>query len=877
MKSPAPAPADPARPWLKRQVWRDRALLLAPTVAFGLVILTIWIFVAWFAIERPKALREEQQRELATSVRSAAMQTESVLRQAESAMRVVDLWLFGRKSLGQLDEVGLAQLADTVRGSSGRLIEVVLVARGGSVRRLEARRGQPALSLADTDLSSAQRAITGQGITVGAPLRLGAEGDDASLRLPLLMPLSASVGEFTAVLALIDLDRLRELHRLFLEGPDAALVMLRADGLALSRAPELAGFVGRDVFAKFPERRADFGDSEGYFTTTGAASDQRARVGAYVNLADFGIRLLLSNTEDAALAEHRRTRRDLIVAAALASAALVLLGRWLGLLQRAARLRDAALQATSNAVTIGLFRTATDGRIVYVNESYLRVHGLKREEIAWGWTRLVPEEQRAPLIERWKHHMATGEPIEMVRKLKRGDDGRIRMLAVRTSPLIMDGQVVGQAGTVEDVTERGEQDKARKTLTAIFDMTPDYVGQLNEDGDIVYANPAARRRLGLAPDAPLEGLNITRFYAPERLKSFKYDILPTATRDGHWHGRSAVLVEEGNEVPVDSTVLVHRDVRGRVETISVIMRDMSEQQRAQRERQRSEAMLMAVAHTTPALISVIDTERRVIFLNEAFEAQRGVKHGQWLGRPVAELLGVAGYAQRSALFDQALRGQTSRSELAVLQGREQHSFDIQIAPLRVQSGEIDGAICIELDVTQARREEARLRLASQTDGLTQLLNRSGFEDGALALLIEAREQGHRVAVLYLDLDKFKPVNDTHGHPTGDALLKAVALRLRHALRPNDLLARLGGDEFAVLLPEIDSESDVGTVAAKLIQAIATPFHIGELQLEIGLSVGWCMAEASMASLAVLVAEADAHLYEAKRSGRGCARGGLLKP
>ena len=176
-------------------------------------------------------------------------------------------------------------------------------------------------------------------------------------------------------------------------------------------------------------------------------------------------------------------------------------------------------------------------------------------------------------------------------------------------------------------------------------------------------------------------------------------------------------------------------------------------------------------------------------------------------------------------------------------------------------------------MTDARREEARLRLASQTDALTQALNRAGFEDGARRVL--AAPAGQRVALLCLDLDKFKPVNDQHGHPTGDALLKAVALRLRHALRPADLVARLGGDEFAVLLPQLHGSDDAATVSAKLLQAISAPYHIGELELEIGVSIGYAVATTGSVGLEALVAPAHASLYAAKRAGRGCFRGGEL--
>lgn len=475
------------------------------------------------------------------------------------------------------------------------------------------------------------------------------------------------------------------------------------------------------------------------------------------------------------------------------------------------------------------------------------------------------------LIQRWKHHMASGEPIDMVRKMKRGSDGRIRWIAVRTAPLVIGGRVAGQAGTVEDVTERGEQERAYRTLAAIFDMTPDIVCQARANGDVSYMNPVARRLLGIAPGAALDGIRIEHFLSAEQVQAYRQHVLPAVMRDGHWQGRTRVQAG-ADGLPVDCTVLAHRDVRGRIETVSVIMRDVSAQARAQRERERSEAMLLAVAHTARAQFLVGDTAGRVIFFNAAFEQQRGIALQDWVGRPLAELFGPRDHAARAPLIAAALAGETRHLDLVDDGGRDGRSFDVQYAPLRVQSGQIEGVIGIEVDVTEARQEEARLRLASQTDGLTQLLNRVGFEESARRLL--AAPPGRRLALLYLDLDKFKPVNDQHGHPAGDALLKAVALRMRHALRPGDLVARLGGDEFAVLLPQLGSAGDAATVAAKLLQALSTPYHIGDMVLEIGVSIGYCVAPGG-SSLEALVAGADAHLYAAKRAGRGRFQGGEI--
>ena len=871
---PAPtAPPEAAQRRLARQRrLRERALLLAPALAFGSVIVTIWALVVWYVVQQPRELLAQQRHELATNVRAVAMQTEPVLRQAENALRVVDLWLLTRRGDQPLADASLLQLADSVRSSSRQLVDIVLVSPTGRVHRLQAGVPDDGASIAGTPAFDQITGVMPEGISLGLPLRLGGSADDGRLRLPLLMRLSRPLDDDDLVVALIDLQRLHDAQSLFAPGPPASIVMLRSDGLALTRRPEAPGFVGRNLFEQFPAARREFSGAEGFFASRGAASDGRPRMGAFVTLGDFGVKLLLSDTEDAALAAHRRQRTAVLVGAAAVTLTLAVLARWLSQLQRAARLRDAVLQTTSNALPLGLFRCDETGRIVYVNDSYLRVHGLKREDIAWGWTTLVQPEQRDMLIQRWKHHMATGEPIDMVRKMKRADDGRIRWIAVRTAPLIFDGRVAGQAGTVEDVTERGEQEKARQTLAAIFDMTPDFVCQAREHGEVTYLNPAARARLGMTADAPLDDAHIANYFSAEQLDLYEKFVLPEAMRLGHWRGRASVQLGAAR-VPMDCLIIIHRDMRGRIETISVILRDMSEQLRAQRERERSEAMLLAVAHTARAQFLVGDNEGRVIFFNAAFEEQHHIELKDWLGRPLAELFGPRDYAAREPLIAAALAGETSRLDLADGSERDGRRFDAQYAPLRVQSGQIEGVIGIEVDVTEARREEARLRLASQTDPLTQALNRTGFEEGGRRLL--AAPAGQRLALLYLDLDKFKPVNDQHGHPAGDALLKAVALRLRHALRPSDLVARLGGDEFAVLLPQLHEASDAATVADKLLQALSTPFHIGELELEIGVSIGYCVATTGGAGLEQLIAEADAHLYEAKRAGRGCWRGGVI--
>jgi len=871
-----PAFTDPAPPITPlRARLRERLLLAGPALAVGLLLAMLWGFVAWFALIYPKSMEAEYRKDLASTAAAAAVQTEAVLRDAENSLRTVDLWLLTRGRREPLSDASLAQLVETLRGTSRTLVDVMLVSRGGEVFRIPTN-----TALAHADVSKQafyQQLASGraEGLVLGLPLRLR---DEARQQLPLAMALSAPAGELLFVMALIDLPRLGQLHQSFARGPESAVTLLRGDGRGLSRTPALEGFAGRDVFADRPWRRKILSGEHGFFVSDGSVSDGRSRLGAYQSVPGFDVKLLVSQGEDATWASHLWWRRLVLILSTLISVAALLITVALQRLQRTARLRDAEMLASSNASPLGLFRCDLSGRTVYANETYQRLLGLAPDEVDWGWLMLLPEVEREQRKQEWSAQMLRGETINTVRQV-RLHDGSTRLVAVRAAPLLLNGRVAGQVGTLDDISELVALQKSQGTLTAIFDLTPDIVCQVEPDGQLLYLNPAGRRRLGLAPDASLAGISYLNYFTPARAARLKDEILPIVKREGHWHGRSAVLGPGDIEVPVESTVLVHPGADGQVETISVLLRDISSEQQALRQRQRIEAMLVALAHTAPVMISVLDTQQCYLFFNEAFAQHFNVQREDWVGRHLRELIGEAEYAVSRPLVEAALAGERSQIEKTYERQNAGGAMvvEIQYAPLLPESGEIEGVICLGRDITEARREESRLRHASQTDPLTELLNRSGFALGFDAQLAQARQTDSLLGLLYLDLDHFKPVNDEHGHPVGDALLKAVAGRLRHTLRPQDLVARLGGDEFAVLLPALAKSGDAATVAAKLVHALGTPFMIGPLQLQIGASVGYCVAPGGRADMEQMMAQADAKLYEAKRAGRGRFLGGLLTP
>jgi diguanylate cyclase (GGDEF)-like protein/PAS domain S-box-containing protein len=175
------------------------------------------------------------------------------------------------------------------------------------------------------------------------------------------------------------------------------------------------------------------------------------------------------------------------------------------------------------------------------------------------------------------------------------------------------------------------------------------------------------------------------------------------------------------------------------------------------------------------------------------------------------------------------------------------------------------------DISDRKEAERRIRRMARHDALTGLPNRRVFVDSVGGAIARASRDGAAFAVLFLDLDHFKDVNDTLGHPAGDELLREVAARLRGSVRDTDLVARFGGDEFAVLMPEVREEGGAAALAVKLIAALEPPFSIQGNDIRIGTSIGIAVGAPSGTTVEAILSHADVALYRAKAEGRGAYR------
>ncbi len=397
---------------------------------------------------------------------------------------------------------------------------------------------------------------------------------------------------------------------------------------------------------------------------------------------------------------------------------------------------------------------------------------------------------------------------------------------------------------------------------AMVEAQAEFISLAQPDGRLVYVNAAYARRFGRSP-AELIGTSLFDLVleADRPAVRAQFDAL---LRDGQpRHGENRMLTTGGQELWVAWSNHCH--VEGALTLVQSVGRDISAERLGRRELQRQSDVLSAVAEAIPTTVVVVDSGGRYRFVNGAFEAYCGLPREQILGRTAMDVLGADEVARRRPFMQRAFAGEPVDFTLDYPGPDGPRYLALSCVPLKVE-GLVDGFVGISQDITRQRREEQRLKHLAQRDSLTGLLNRAGFEAEIERLVREGG--GAHLALLYVDLDRFKPVNDVHGHPVGDRVLQLFAQRLHQVVRDTDRVARLGGDEFALLLPGMREIAHVRRVADKVLLTAHEPFEIGRRSISIGASVGVALGVEAGGAWEDLLARADTMLYRAKQGGRG---------
>jgi diguanylate cyclase (GGDEF)-like protein/PAS domain S-box-containing protein len=292
--------------------------------------------------------------------------------------------------------------------------------------------------------------------------------------------------------------------------------------------------------------------------------------------------------------------------------------------------------------------------------------------------------------------------------------------------------------------------------------------------------------------------------------------------------------------------------------------------RADQAFQESQKLLSDILENVTVYIYTKDTHSRYLFANrllrERFDA------------PMAEIVGY----DDTKFFDAEAAAHMRQDDLRVLeQGETLHLEETNLnvltgvaevfltvkLPLRHEDGSIYALCGISTDITERKDIEQHMQHMAQYDALTHLPNRALFNDRLQQAIVSAQRNKNRLAVMFIDLDKFKPVNDTYGHGVGDLLLKEVAVRIQECLRESDTAARIGGDEFVILLPTIETKPNARKVGEKILSALNQPFELGGHTLQISSSIGIAVYPEHGSTEKLLIKSADIAMYHAKQGGR----------
>ena len=423
-------------------------------------------------------------------------------------------------------------------------------------------------------------------------------------------------------------------------------------------------------------------------------------------------------------------------------------------------------------------------------------------------------------------------------------------------------------GNAQDVTASRLVERRQREQSAEMEAVNDaaLVGLFHADtaGHCTYVNSTFERMSGLhAAQAAGNGW-LDPVHAEDRARVV--DEWHAALAQGQRHRSEFRYLQADGRVVWVQLQAAPIVLDGRVTGFVGCVEDITARRRAEESLRRSEQRLRTIADALPAMIFYLDAKLRFVFANAMYERVYGDGRSV-VGRYVRDVLDIANYEQRQPWLARALAGERVSFEIQQAVDGVNRWFEFNYLPQRDEDErDVVGIHALALDVTQQHAEEERLTLLAEIDPLTGLVNRAGFALRLSRALARSRDQRTTLAVMYLDIDYFKQINDTHGHGTGDALLKAFAARLAGNLRSSDVAGRLGGDEFVVITEGVQRREYAAVVAAKIVTSMRKPFALDGVDVTVSTSVGLAFGTGAE-SADTLVKRADEALYRAKQAGR----------
>jgi diguanylate cyclase (GGDEF)-like protein/PAS domain S-box-containing protein len=438
-------------------------------------------------------------------------------------------------------------------------------------------------------------------------------------------------------------------------------------------------------------------------------------------------------------------------------------------------------------------------------------------------------------------------------------------------------EVIKLNATLEErVQERtSELSNAMKDLNlqaAALEAAANAIVIADSKGNIAWVNRAFSAMTGY-PKEEVLGKNPRLMKSGKQTDSYYSDLWSTILSGKVWNGELINRRKDGTTYTEEMTITPVAADSGnpRDRYFIAIKQDVTKRKDSEEALLLKTALLEAQAETTIDGILVIDDSDQIVLSNKQFGIHFGIPENLLtsgnrqtvLQHVTDQIEGRAAFLEKVQYF-QSHPDAKSRDELKLKNGK---IFDRYTAPLKDAKGQYRGRIFYFRDITERKKAEEQVQFLAYYDALTRLPNRTLLYDRLQKALASARRRGNKIGVLYLDLDRFKDINDSLGHSVGDLLLQEVARRLKTWAREQDTIARVGGDEFLIVLSELNDVAGAAIAAQRIVNMTAAEFAVQEHTLSVSCSIGVSLFPEHGKDCETLIKNADAAMYSAKAHGR----------
>lgn len=875
---PVEEPARVADHSASRQPWRSRPARM--------IVICGIIMVAVVAVATASLLSNLRDRDLAEKARAQENLALVLAEQIDRGFQSIEL--VQTAVVERMQSLGIESAEELKRQMSGydthqrfkdrvsalpHINALVLTDAGGKLINFSRSWPIPSVTIPDQDPHEAFSSDPHLTSLVGNPFRSPATGNWV---VPIARKFAGPNGEFLGVVTgVMELQYFEKLFQAIVNGPNSSIVLFRRDGTLLVRYPRQEAAIGRS-FSQSQFLKTLAKSDHGTGREIGVIDGQERLISSR-SLAHYPVAVVVTTTVADALANWYSGVTAISIAAlaiVFVIGGVVLLSVWV--VGKKIRNQNAQRDAALDNMSQGLAMFNSAGRLVVCNDRYRQMYNFPPDLIRPG----------CPVLDLLKYRFAKGtfssDPEEYVRglladvahgKMARhvveADDGRI--VTVVNQPMANGGWV----GTHEDVTDKARaemlNEQQKLQLDAALENMTHGLCMFDAMQRLVVCNKRYAELYGLHEEQTKPGTTlrailearISRRAAPAGHEGYIRDRVDEVTANKPYQvtnrlsdGRYVLVIHR--PMVGGGWVATHADVteaKRQEEALTLAHQELLEKQ---------------YAIDQAVIVAVTDVKGNITHANEKFCQISGYAREELLGNNHRILnSGTHSESFFRDMYRCIANGDVWRGEVCnKAKNGSLYWVDTTIVPQLGLDGKSVAYKAIRIDITARKLAEAKISHMADHDALTGIGNRSFLHTKLEEALARLRRRQETFAILMLDLDGFKHVNDTLGHAAGDELLKALAQRLNASLRETDILARLGGDEFAIIQGSDENQREAAiALAIRLLDIVAEPFDLDGRRVTVGTSIGIAFAPEDGSSAGELLQNADLALYRVKSEGR----------